>query len=68
VLIQIGGRAEALDERDRTGVSLAAFASRLFDQKCGDDAVNARQQRREQIGMGGQQDAQRDRKREHPLG
>jgi hypothetical protein len=43
--VEIGGRAEALDERDRTGVSLAALQSRLFDQKCGNDAVNALQQR-----------------------
>ena len=43
--VEIGRRAEALDERDRTGVSLAALQSRLFDQKCGDDAVNALQQR-----------------------
>ena len=43
--VEIGRRAEALDERDRTGVSLGAFQSRLFDQKCGNDAVNALQQR-----------------------
>jgi transposase InsO family protein len=55
--IQIGRRAEALDERDRTAVSLAALQSRLFDQKCGDDAVDALQQRREQFGMGSEQDA-----------
>ena len=33
--VEIGRRAKALDEGDRTGVSLAAFQSRLFDQKCG---------------------------------
>ena len=43
--VEIGRRTEALDERDRTAMSLAAFESRLFDQKCGDDAVNALQQR-----------------------
>ena len=43
--VEIGRRAEALDERDRTAVSLAALQSRLFDQKCGDDVVNALQQR-----------------------
>jgi hypothetical protein len=32
--VEIGRRAEAQDERDRTGVSLAAFESRLSDQKC----------------------------------
>jgi hypothetical protein len=43
--VEIGSRAEALDERDRTGVGLAAFQSRLFDQKCGNDPVNALQHR-----------------------
>ena len=38
--VEIGRRAEALDERDRTGVGLAAFESRLFDQKCGNDPVS----------------------------
>ena len=45
--VEIGRRAEALDERDRTAVGLAAWQSRLFDQKGGNDAVNALQQRRE---------------------
>ncbi len=31
--VEIGGGTEALDEPDRTGVSLAALQSRLFDQK-----------------------------------
>ncbi len=44
---------EALDERKRTGVRLAALQSRLFDQTCGNDAVNALQQRREQFVLGG---------------
>ena len=65
--VQVSRRAEALDERERTAMSLAALESRLLDQKCGNDAVDALQQRREQIGMGGQQDAQGDREREHPL-
>jgi hypothetical protein len=43
--VEIARGAKALDERDRTGVSLAAFESRLFDQKCGNDPVNALQQR-----------------------
>jgi hypothetical protein len=42
--VEIGGATEALDERDRTAVCLAAFASRLFDQKCGNDAVDDLQQ------------------------
>ena len=43
--VEIGRRAEALDERERTGVSLGALQSRLFDQKGGNDAVDALQQR-----------------------
>ena len=43
--VEIGRRAEALDERDRTAVSLAAFASRLVDQKGGNDTVDDLQQR-----------------------
>src|SRR3954471_23208572 len=38
--VEMGRRAEALDERDRTAVSLAAFASRLFDQKGGNDTMD----------------------------
>ena len=38
--IQIGSRAEALDERDRAGVGFATFDSRLLDQKCGNDAMD----------------------------
>ena len=43
--VEIGRGTEALDERDRTAVSLAAFASRLFDQKGGNDTVDDLQQR-----------------------
>ena len=39
--VGIGRRAEALDEGDRAGVSLAAFQSRLLDQKCRNHPVNA---------------------------
>ena len=43
--VEIGRGAEALDEGDCAGVSLAAFESRLFDQKGGNDAVDDLQQR-----------------------
>ena len=36
-------------------------------RKAGNDAVNDLQYRREQLRMGGEQDAQRNRKRQHPL-
>lgn len=51
--VEIGPRAKALDERDCTGVSLGALQSRLLDQKCGNDAVNALQQRCFPIGEKG---------------
>jgi hypothetical protein len=43
--VEIGRGTEALDQRYCTGVSLSAFASRLFDQKGGNDAVDDLQQR-----------------------
>ena len=65
--IQIGRGAEALDERDRAGVGSAKFEARPLDQKAGNDAVDRLQQRREQLRLSGEQKAQRDRQREHPL-
>ena len=35
-----GGGAEALDAGDGTGMSFAAFVSRLFEQKAGNDAMD----------------------------
>ena len=43
--VEIGRGAEALDERDRTAVSLAAWQSRLFDQEAGNDTMDDLQQR-----------------------
>ena len=65
--VQVGGRAKALDESDRARVGCATFQSRLLDQKARDNPVDNRQHRREQFGMGGEEDAQRNGKREHPL-
>jgi len=39
----------------------------LFDQKCRNNAVYDLQDRREELGMSGEQQAQRDRKRDHSL-
>jgi hypothetical protein len=63
--VQIGGRAETLDERDRAGTGIAALESRLLAQKSGNDPVDGLQDRREQLGMCSEQKAQRDRKREY---
>ena len=65
--IEVGGRAKALDEGHRAGVGFGAFESRLFNQKCRYGPVDDLQDRREERGMCSEQQAQRDRKREHPL-
>ena len=38
--VQVGGRAEALNERDRTGVGVLTFDARLVDQKGGNDPMD----------------------------
>ena len=58
--VQIGGRAKALDERDRVGVGRAPFQPRLLEQKSCNDPVDDAQHRREQPGMGGEQNTQRN--------
>jgi hypothetical protein len=65
--VEIGGRAKALDEGHRAGVGFGAFESCLFNQKGRYDPVDDLQDRREGLGMCSEQQAQRDRKREHPL-
>ena len=51
--VQVGGRAESLDERDRAGVGYGAFEPRLLEQKARDDPVDDAQHRREQLGVRG---------------
>jgi len=63
--VEIGGRSEALDERDGAGVGFGALESGLLDQKCGNDPVDDLQDGREQLRMCSEQQAKRDRK--HPL-
>jgi hypothetical protein len=62
--VQIGGGAKTLDERDSSRVGFATFEPRLLDKKVRNDAVDDLQYRREQLRMGGEEDAQRDRDRE----
>ena len=54
-------------EADSAGVGCAAFQYRLLEQKARDDPVDDAQHRREQLGMGGKQNTQWDRKRQHPF-
>ena len=65
--VEIGGRSEALDQRDGAGVGFGALEFGLLDQKVSNDAVDDLQDGREQLGMRSEQQAKRDRKREHPL-
>ena len=65
--VEVGGRANRLPEGHRAGVGFGAFESRLFNQKCRYGPVDDLQDRREERGMCSEQQAQRDRKREHPL-
>jgi hypothetical protein len=62
------GRAtDGTHQRDGAGVGFGAFESGLLDQKRGNDPVDDSQDGREQLGMCSEQQANRDRKREHPL-
>ena len=60
--VQVGGRAESLDERDRSGVGCGAFQACLLEQKARDDPVDDAQHRREQLGVRRKHNTQRDRK------
>jgi hypothetical protein len=62
-----GGGAKTLDECHRAAVRFAAFGSCLLEQKARNDAVDNLQYRREQLRMGGEQDAQRGQSRFLPL-
>ena len=61
--IQVGCRAESLNQRDRAGVGCCVFQPRLLAQKPRDDAVDDAQHQREQLGVSSEQNAQRDWKR-----
>ncbi len=56
----IGGRAKTLDQSDSADCGLRAFQFRLFDQKCGNGAMSDLHYWREQMGMVGEQVAQRN--------
>lgn len=64
---QVGGRAKALNQSDRTAVSLVGLEPDLIEQVARDDTVHHLQHRRHQLGLCGQQQAQSDGWREHPL-
>ena len=65
--VQVGGGTKALDQRDRAAVSLPGLQSGLIEQPARDGTVHHLQHRRHQQRLRGQQQAQRDRQRQHPL-
>jgi hypothetical protein len=65
--IQVGGRAESLDQVDAACIGCTSFKPRLPEQETCDGPVHDAQQRREHLGVRRKQNAQGDRKRHHPL-
>ena len=57
---QVGGRAKALNQRDRAAVSLVGLEPDLIEQMVRDYALHHPQHKRHQLGLCNQQRAQRD--------
>jgi hypothetical protein len=67
VKVEVGRRAEALDQRDGTAVAFVGLEPGSLEQMAREHALHHLQHRRDQLGLHGQQHAQRDRQRQHPL-
>jgi len=65
--VQVGRGAEALDQRDRAAVAFIGLETDSVQQMARDHALHHLQHRRDPLGLRGQQHAQRDRQRQHPL-
>ncbi len=65
--VEVGRRAEALDQRDRAAVGVVCLQASLPEQETRDHAVHNLQHGRHQQGPRSQQQAQRDRQQQHPL-
>ena len=65
--VEVGRRLEALDQRDGAAVALVGLELGSVQQMARDHALHHLQRRRDQLGLRGQQHAQRDRQRQHPL-
>ena len=61
------GRPEARDQRHGAAVALVGLQPGAVQQVAGDHALHHLQHRSDQPGLSGQQQAQRDRQRQHPL-
>ena len=66
-MVEVGGGPKTLDQRDGAAVALFAFESNAIQQMARDHALHHLQHRRDQPGLRGQQQPQRDGQREHPL-
>ena len=60
--VQVRGRPETLDQRDRAAVGLLGLQPGLIEQETRDGTVHDLQHRRHQLGLCSQQQPQRDRK------
>jgi hypothetical protein len=65
--VEIGGRAQALDQRDGTALAFVTLQRRVVQQMPLDHALHHLQHRRDQLGLCGQQHAQLNGQRQHPL-
>jgi hypothetical protein len=65
--VQVGGRAKTLDQRHGTAVAFVGFELGSAQQVAHDYALHHLQHRGDQFGLRGQQHAQGDRQRQHPL-
>ena len=65
--VQVGSGSEALDQRDGAAVAFVGAQPGIVQQMARDYALHHLQHRCDQLGLRGQQHAQRDRQRQHPL-
>jgi hypothetical protein len=65
--VEVGRGAEALYQRDRPAVAFVGLEPDSIQQVARNHTLHHLQHRRDQLGLRGQQHAQRDRQRQHPL-
>jgi hypothetical protein len=65
--VEVGGGSEALDQRDGAALAFVDAEPGAVKQVPREDALHHLQHRRDQLGLRGQQHAQRDRQGQHPL-
>jgi hypothetical protein len=65
--VEVGGGSEALDQRDGAALTFIGLEPGAIQQVARDHTLHHLQHRRDELGLCGQQHAQRDRQRQHPL-